>query len=150
MTSDDDIDLYRGDLEGIFPGAFSPLTDSLFDVQSSSLRPLSKVEVNDQFVIVTFDVPGVNKEHISVTCTEDTVMVEAEMRKPFRTSGIGLTESSVEFVRHSKRIQLPVLVDPDKGSAKFRNGILVVKVPRLQRGKTVRITGERTKPKGAR
>lgn len=150
MSNDDDLDVFRADVDGPFQGAFSALTDSLFDLQSSSLRPLSKVEVNDEFVTVTFDVPGVDKEHISVMCTEDEVVVEAEMRKPFRASGPGRAESSVKFVRHSKRIQLPVPVDPDQGSAKFRNGILVVKLPRLHRGKPVKITGERSKPKGGK
>lgn len=51
-----------------------------------------------------------------------------------------------EFARYSKRIVLPVRVDPDKGTAKFRNGIVVVKLPRHHEGKSVQIdAGSRAK-----
>ncbi len=86
---------------------------SLFDASPSSLHPLSKVDLDAEFVTVTFDVPGVDREDISVTCTDDTVSIEAEMRKSFRTGGPGRSESTVEYVRYSNRILLPVAVDPN-------------------------------------
>jgi len=51
-----------------------------------------------------------------------------------------------EFARYSKRIVLPVRVDPSKGTAKFRNGIVVVKLPRYHEGRSVQIdAGTRAK-----
>jgi HSP20 family protein len=115
----------------------------MFDTGSGNLSPLSKVEVSDEEVMVTFDVPGVNKDDVSVTCTEDAVTIEAEMRKSFVRESRERRESSVEVVRYSKMIQLPVEVDPDRGSARFKNGMIVVKLPRPSRGKSVKISGER-------
>jgi HSP20 family protein len=136
LALDDSDDFYES-LLSWSAGAFD---DPLFDLQSSSLRPLSRIEVNDEFVIVTFDMPGVRRDDISVSCTADMVSVEAQMTKPYRTSTDGGRGSAVEFVKYSKKVALPVLVDPENGVANFRNGIIVVKLPRLYKGKPVRIS----------
>jgi HSP20 family protein len=150
MAIDDDSEKGREDVDRLFPGLFRPLGGSLFDAGPSSLHPLSKVDVDAEYVTVTFDVPGVDRDEISVTCTDDTVSIEAEMRKSFRTGGLGRSESSVEYVRYSNRILLPVAVEPDQGTARFKNGIVVVKLPRRHRGKPVKISGGHPKPKAGK
>lgn len=150
MAIVDDSERGREEVERLFPGLFRPLGGSLFDTSPSSLNPLSKVDLDAEYVTVTFDVPGVDREAISVTCTDDTVSIEAEMRKSFRTGAPGRRESSVEYVRYSNRISLPVAVDPDQGTAKFKNGIVVVKLPRRHRGKPVKISGGHAKPKAGK
>ena len=55
---------------------------SLFDMDSKSLKPLYRIEVSDERVTVTFDLPYVRKEDISLTSTEETLSIEAKMKKP--------------------------------------------------------------------
>jgi HSP20 family protein len=145
LSEDDSFELLRRSAEDFFANSFGVFEDSLLEMGSSSLRPLSRVDLSLDDVTVTFDVPGVNKEDVSVTCTEDAVSVEAEIRKSFRTSASGYRGSVTEVIKYSKRIDLPVAVDPDKGTAKFRNGIVVVKLPRVHKGKPVKVSGGRSK-----
>jgi HSP20 family protein len=135
-------DIGTGEVERVFPSSFGLLGESLFGSRSSFLRPLSRVEVTRDSVIVTFDIPGVSRDGISVTCTDEFVSIEAETRKEFKTSSRNMVSSGSEVSRYSERIQVPVPVDPDKGTAKFNNGMLVVKLPRVQRGTIVKITGD--------
>ena len=74
------------EMERVFPSSFGLLGGSLFGSQSAFLRPLSRVEVTRDSVTVTFDIPGVSKDSISVTCTDEFVSIEAETRKEFKTS----------------------------------------------------------------
>jgi HSP20 family protein len=150
MAIDDYSEGGRDEIDRLFPGLFRPLGASLFDEGPKGLNPLSKVEVSAEFVTVTFDVPGVDRDDIMVSCTDDTVSIEAEMRKSFRSGGPGRSESSFEYIRYSRRIQLPVAVDPDKGTAKFKNGIIVIKLPRRDQGKTVKISGDQPKNKSGK
>lgn len=128
-----------GDIEGIFSSSLGLFGGSLFS-SSEILRPLSRIDVGRDSVTVTFDIPGVDREGITVTCTEDYVSVEAETRREFRSTGQRDRASRVEETRYSERVGLPVPVDPDRGTAKFNNGMLVVKLPRVQKGRTVKVT----------
>jgi len=136
MSSDDDSD-QLAEADDTLSGMFVSLGNSLFDRREASLRPLSRIDVGQDEVTVTFDVPGVDKADVSVTCTEYSLGMEAEARKQSRVSGTGFQRSSVEFVK------LPVPVNPDGAKANFKNGIVVVKLPRAQTGKRIKLSGSR-------
>src|SRR5208283_3686997 len=129
-------------LENLFPEAFGMIGGSLFDLENRSLMPLFKLQVTDEMVTATFDLPGASKDEISITCTVDTINVDAEMTRPVKLRVPGGHIEREEFARYSKRVILPVRVDPDKGTAKFRNGIVVVKLPRQHEGKPVQIEAD--------
>jgi HSP20 family protein len=139
MSSDDDWEQY-GALEQTNSGTFGAMGRSLFDRYHGSLRPLSKVDVSQERVTVTFDVPGVDKEDVTITCSQDSVSMEAEARKQFRSGGAGHHESSVEFVKYSEKVQVPVPIDPDRATARFKNGIIVVRLPRVKPPKRIKVS----------
>jgi HSP20 family protein len=142
----DDFETIERVMDTLFSDTFGMIEESLFDLESRSLRPLFKIDVNDDMVTATFDLPGVNRDEVTITCTEDTVSVDAEMTRPVKMRVSRIPHAQEEFVRYSKKILLPVRVDPTKGSARFRNGIMVVKLPRFRGGKSVRIdTGSKVK-----
>jgi HSP20 family protein len=142
MSIDDDIDRVQDEAESFLSGQFGVGRVSLFGQESGDLRPLSRVDIQKEAVVVTFDLPGVDRDGISVTCTDDAVSIEATVSRSFRSSSATRSESSVEYSRYSESIRLPVLVDPDGGSATFKNGMIVVKLPRRDRGKVVKISGD--------
>lgn len=119
---------------------FSGVTSSLFDLDSKCLKPLYRIEVTDDEVIVTFDLPCVRKEDIEITSTEDTLSINALMRKPVSIRVGGPFQRDFEFERYSKKIRLPVKVDPTIARARFRNGILTIRYPISRAGKSVEIT----------
>jgi HSP20 family protein len=145
----DEFETFGRGIESLFLETFGMIEGSLFDIESRSLRPLFGLDVNDDTVTATFDLPGAKREDISITCTEEMISVDAEMMRPvkLRVSSGGRGE---EFVKYSKKVLLPVKVDPSRGSAKFRNGIVVVKLPRRREGKSVRIDAQTTAEKRTR
>jgi len=94
----------------------------LFNLKSKSLRPLCKIETTGGAIIVTFDLPYVEKKDIALTSTESTLDVEAEMRKPVTLS-----------------VRLPARVEPERAKATFKNGLLRVKFPIAKKGNKVKI-----------
>ncbi len=144
MMSNDDTD-QLAEADDVFAGMFGPMTGSLFNGGLGKLRPLSRVNVDKESVTVTFDVPGVDKGDVSVTCTQDSLSMEAQARRQSKSGTGGAQRSSVEFVSYSERVQLPVPVDPDRATANFKNGIVVVKLPRVETGKRIRVSGTQTK-----
>ena len=143
MSSDNDaFENFGKGIESLFSETFGMIEDSLFDIASRSLRPLFNLEVSEDMVTATFDLPGASRDEISITCTEDTISVDAEMTRPVKLRVSSGRHEQEEFVRYSKKVLLPVRVDPERGSAKFRNGMVVVKLPRLREGKSVRIDAD--------
>ena len=143
MSSDDDeFERFGKGIESLFSETFGMIEGSLFDIASRGLRPLFNLEVTDDMVTATFDVPGASRDEVAITCTEDSINVEAEMTKPVRLRVSSGRHEQEEFVRYSKKVMLPVRVDPEKGSARFRNGIVVVKLPRHHEGKPVQIDAD--------
>ncbi len=113
--------------------------DSLFDMDSKSLKPLFRIEVSDEQVVVIFDLPYVGKEDISLTSTEETLSIEAKMKKPVTMKLGGSIQRHFQFEKYSKKIRLPLRVDPNNAKARFRNGRLVVSYGTGQKGNSVKI-----------
>lgn len=111
----------------------------LFDLKSKSLRPLCRVEATAEAVTVTLDLPYVEKKDISLTSTDDTLSVEAKMRKAVTVRVGGSVQKRVQFERYTRLVSLPRRVDPEKAKATFKNGLLRVKFPLAKRGNRVRI-----------
>ena len=142
---DDEPETFGIVIENLFPEAFGIIGGSLFDLETKSLMPLFNLNITDEMVTATFDLPGASKDEISITCTADTISVDAEMTRPVKLRVPGGHIERKEFARYSKRVVLPVRVDPGKGTAKFRNGIVVVKLPRQHEGKSVQIEADSAK-----
>jgi HSP20 family protein len=111
----------------------------LFDLKAKSLRPLCRIEATEEAVTVTFDLPYVEKNDISLTSTENTLQIEARMRKAITLRVGGGVQRHVEFERYTGTIRLPTTVQPDKAKATFRNGLLRVKFPIAKKGNRVTI-----------
>lgn len=125
----------RSFLEDVFFGEERPL----FDLKSKSLRPLCRIEATEEAVTVTFDLPYVEKKDISLTSTENTLNVEAKMRKAVAMRLGGSVQRHVQFERYTGVVRLPTAVQPEKAKATFKNGLLRVKFPVARRGNRVRI-----------
>ena len=126
-------------VHAILQQAMSGMHNSLFDIDSKSLKPLFRIEVSDEVVAVTFDLPYVRKEGISLTSTEETLSIEAKMKKPVSMKVGGSVQRHFQFEKYSKKIRLPVRVNPDDAKATFRNGLLIVRYGTARKGNPVRI-----------
>jgi HSP20 family protein len=137
----DDSERPESSIDRFFSQVFAQMDNPLFDIQSRSLKPLFRLEVGEEDVVIALDLPGVRKEDVEVTCTEDLVSVDAEIRKAVALRVSGTRARAARYERYSKKIRLPVRVDPNRASAKYRNGIVVIKLPILRTGKAVKIAG---------
>ncbi len=111
----------------------------MWDYESRSLEPLCTISENEKEVIVTFDLPLVDKDSIEVNATEDTLEVSAKLRQAFEYRGIACLERGVHFTCFRKVIRLPSRVDPTRARARFRNGILEVRLPKRVKGRRITI-----------
>lgn len=132
MWEDDDFDRALWNTMGIIEHSANALRPG---------QPLSTIEVGEKFVTIVFDLPGVQRDEVLLTCTEDKVTVEAEVRRRSVRGG-GVAEG---YARYSKQVVLPVRVVSEKGTARFKNGMIIVKLPRRLERNRLKEPGKRLK-----
>ena len=123
----------------IIEEAFGSSINWLFDLQRSVVKPLYRVELKDGHVVVMFDIPGVDKDDVSLTATDDSISIEAKMKRPVSLKVGGSVQKLVEFERYGTTVQLPIRINPDKAKATIKRGILRVRVPLVQRGTRLKV-----------
>jgi HSP20 family molecular chaperone IbpA len=109
----------------------------LFDIRLESLKPLYRVEVTDEEVRVTLDMPRVEKDGVKLRVTARTLTVEATMRRPVKLRVAGPHQRHMQFKKYSKRIRLPEKVLPDEATARLAGGLLTIRLPILHGGTAV-------------
>jgi HSP20 family protein len=123
--------------------------DRLFDEPIASLArpqdfwlgggwPTVDVREDRDFVTITVEVPGMKKEDIDVSFHDGVVSIsgernlekfeEAEAHRAERFSG-----------RFHRALTLPVKVNADKANASYRDGILVITLPKSEEAKPKQI-----------
>ncbi|MFQ6085690.1 MAG: Hsp20/alpha crystallin family protein [Candidatus Bathyarchaeia archaeon] len=108
----------------------------MWDLRKRRLEPLSQVIEEKNNFIVTVDLPNVRREDISLNVTENTLEVDARMQSCVRFDRWGTTQRECEFESFRKLIKLPSRVIVEGTTAKFKHGVLVVKLPKkLERHK---------------
>jgi HSP20 family protein len=96
---------------------------------------LDVVERDDRLVVIV-DLPGSHPDEIRVTCQGATLVVDGAKAESVRS---GAALAAVERFHTVERaagpfrriVRLPWVVDPDRGEARYRDGVLTVTFPRV-------------------
>lgn len=91
--------------------------------------PLDIYQTADKLVIIA-ELPGVKKDHVSVTIEGTILTIEGERRKCAPTGTVHVHQMEIPHGRFARRIQLPEAADLESIEAKFREGYLKIEVPR--------------------
>lgn len=87
-------------------------------------------------IVVESAIAGIKPEDIDVTVTADSVSVKGERRRDREIKNDDYYYQECYWGRFSRSVILPQEVDPEKADVSFKNGILTVVMPKLQRKKS--------------
>lgn len=101
------------------------------------VEPYPTVDIYEKgdYIIVTSDMPGLEKEDLSVNLTDDTITLSGEKKKEEKVEKkdyFRLERSSGSFKRS---FRLPAEVNTSKVKASFKNGVLEVKIAKTEAAK---------------
>ncbi len=136
-------DFYRGfdrdfDLTP-FGGRFGFLSNG-----SHGLSPKIDVSETDDEVEVTAELPGLSEDDIDVSIHDDVMRIRAQKKqeKEEKTKNYYLKERSYGSI--FREIPLWSEVDADKVDARFKKGVLTIRVPKLKDATTSKRIAVRT------
>jgi HSP20 family protein len=96
-----------------------------------------KVDVidRDKEVIVKAELPGVDKKDVDVSVTRNTVTIKGTTSHEEKEEKGDYYRCEMSRGSYSRTVMLPADVAEDKASAKFRDGVLELTLPKLEETK---------------
>lgn len=104
-----------------------------------ALQPAADVSESDGEVTVKLAVPGVAKDDLKVSVTDDSLTVRGETRKESDTKDTNVHRQEIRYGAFQRTMTLPANVDPSKAHAELANGVLVVTLAKAAQSKAKRI-----------
>ncbi len=133
------LDQLHNEVNRLFDSRLGRLSDENTRVVTSDwIPPVDIKEEQDRFVLLA-DIPGVDPKEIEITMENGVLSIRGERR--IEDDG---TFKRVERPRGTfyRRFSLPDTADPDRISARGRNGVLEIVIPKAQKAQPRRITVE--------
>jgi HSP20 family protein len=81
-------------------------------------------------IVVKAEVPGVEKEDINISLTDNTLTIKGETKKEKEEKDDDYYYSEISYGSFVRTLTLPEKVQSDKVKASFKNGILEIHLPK--------------------
>ncbi|MEA3293805.1 MAG: Hsp20/alpha crystallin family protein [Euryarchaeota archaeon] len=117
-------------------GEFEPVTGRLLPAGTGedvmkTVTPYIDLQEMENKILVTADVPGIEKEDITVNIHADMLEITAQKKKEKEEKGEGYLRRERGYTKFYRRIALPCNVNPDKVDAALKDGVLTVEMEKM-------------------
>jgi HSP20 family protein len=98
---------------------------------------MPKVDVieRDDEVIVKAELPGVDKKDLDVSVTENSVTIKGTTSHEEKEEKGDYYRCEISRGAYARTVALPSYVDADKAKANFKDGVLELKLPKVEKSK---------------
>lgn len=103
---------------------------SIFPSEWGNKIPKTEVYDSGDKLVVSAELPGVDKPDIDVRVYPTHVSIKAEKRQQNEVKAEDYYHSECYYGTISRNIPLPIEVDPDQAQADFTNGVLKLSLPK--------------------
>ncbi|MBW1678258.1 MAG: Hsp20 family protein [Deltaproteobacteria bacterium] len=92
--------------------------------------PRADMDETDEEIRITAELPGVDKDNIDVSVTEDMITIRGEKKDQEEKKGRGYYKLERSYGSFQRSFYLPCEVESDSVDASFKDGVLTVKLPK--------------------
>jgi HSP20 family protein len=110
-----------------------------FEIEGEVLAPSAEVAESDSEVTVKMEIPGVEKEQLQISVTDDELTVRGEVRKETEEKKKSYHRQEICYGAFQRTLTLPTEVDAAKAAAELKNGVLKITLPKATQQKARRI-----------
>ena len=98
---------------------------------------MPKVDVieRDDEVVVKAELPGVEKKDLDVSVTENSVTIKGTTSHEEKEEKGNYYRCEISRGAYARTVALPSYVDADKAKASFKDGVLELKLPKVEKSK---------------
>lgn len=98
---------------------------------------IPKVDIidRDDEVVVRAEVPGIDKDDLDVTVSENRVTIKGETKREEKEEKGDYLRCEISRGEFSRTVALPHYVDSDAAKARFSDGVLELTMPKVEKAK---------------
>jgi len=138
LSQFDEMDRLMGSLmRGRWPRLFSEDWSLWPEFGTSLERPMPRVDVvdKDDEVEVTAELPGVKKEDLDVSVSDNTLTIRSSTSHEEKEEKGEYYRREIRKGEFFRNVALPADVNGDQAKASFENGVLKISLPKLETAK---------------
>ena len=137
-----DLQVLQDRMNRLFNESVGRLTGKTDEVFGGFWVPAADIYEDDHEFVVKADLPGLEIKDIDLQIQENIVTLKGErlLEKEVEQDRYHRIERSYGSFQRS--FTLPNIVDQEKVKARFKNGVLEIRIPKLERAKTKQIQVE--------
>jgi HSP20 family protein len=94
--------------------------------------PAIDIRDEEDKLVVTTDLPGINKEDVEINLKEDMLEISAKSGKEKETEEEGYLRRERAYTRFYRAVRLPTSVKDEGSTAKMENGVLTITLPKMK------------------
>jgi HSP20 family protein len=94
--------------------------------------PAIDIKDEEDKLVVTTDLPGINKENVEINLKEDMLEISAKSGKEQETEEEGYVRKERAYTRFYRAVRLPSSVKEEGSTAKIENGVLTITLPKMR------------------
>ncbi len=124
----------------VFEDFFHPTLFNEEGVSTWNWHPVVDIYENDDNIVITAELPGVDKKDISVDVNGRILTLKGERSADNEVKEDNYYRKERSYGKFERSFTLPADVDPDKVKADFKDGILKLDIPKPEAHKPKQIT----------
>ena len=126
-----EVDHFKNEMDRLFDRFFD-WRPTLFGSEDSRWVPSVDISETPKAVIIKAEVPGMDPKDIQVSISNNILTIQGEKRHEKEEEDENLHRVERSYGSFYRSIQLPAEVESDKADAKYKNGILKLKLPKTR------------------
>jgi HSP20 family protein len=107
--------------------------------RSFSAGPGLELAETDDEVMVTAELPGLDKEDFAVEISGDRLVIRSEKKAMMEKKEREYYYAERSYGAFARTVALPCEVDADKAAAKYKNGVLRLTLPKTEQARVRRV-----------
>lgn len=110
----------------LFAGFFEHMPHTARQV---AFAPAADVYRSDDHLVVRINLPGIVEDDVDIAATETAVVIRGERDRPSDVGSAGYYHQEWAYGYFERKIDLPIRVKPQRLSAEYADGVLVIRLP---------------------
>lgn len=94
---------------------------------------------NENEIIIQSTIAGVNQEDLEININAESVSIKGQRHRGEKISEKDYFYQECFWGRFSRSVILPQEIDPDRSTAQLKNGVLTIRLPKINKEKTKKI-----------
>ncbi|MBY0578734.1 MAG: Hsp20/alpha crystallin family protein [Burkholderiales bacterium] len=101
----------------------------------STMMPRLDVIEKDEEIVVLAEVPGVDRKDLDISMTDSTLTIKGKTNHRQETEGAAYSCCEISHGAFSRTVNLPSEVNVDKAKAQFKDGMLEIDLPKMEKSR---------------